>query len=150
MSVWKKEWLKMKVSELISELENILKEYGDLDCVKGKDYVGSEEVTGVTIIRGHQCYIENKYLDNWSMKNIDKLEWVRNDLTEHLTGLSCCDCRYQKDGWCFWKETETTEDDLDVDCFVGKNTPYDFNYKINLLQNCIFKLQNELEQGNEY
>ena len=55
----------MKVSELIKELEEVLNEYGDLDVVKGQDYVGSEEVTGVNIIRGHQLYISNKYLDNY-------------------------------------------------------------------------------------
>lgn len=141
----------MKVSELISELETILEEYGDLDCVKGQNYVGSEEVTGVSIIRGHQCYIENKYLDNYTMKNIDKLNWVKNDLQKMFNGLSCCDCRYQKDGWCFWIEEHISKDDLNIECLVPNDSfPYEFRYKTNLMQNCIHKLMYELEQGNVY
>ena len=140
----------MKVSELIKELEKVLNEYGDLDVVKGENYVGSEEVTGVNIIRGHQLYISNKYLDNYSMRNIDKLEWVKKDLNEHLNGLSCSDCRNSKDGFCQWRLKEVSSDDLNVECFENKTLPYEERYKIKMLQNCIYKLNWKINQGKEY
>ena len=93
------EGLCMKISELIKELEGMLEKWGDLEVVKGRDYVGSEEVTGITTIHG-DCYIENKYLDNYTMRNEDKLACVK--------------------------------------------------WKINMMQNCIHKLEYELRQANEY
>ena len=140
----------MKVSELIKELEEVLNEYGDLDVVKGQDYVGSEEVTGVNIIRGHQLYISNKYLDNYSMKNVDKLEWVKKDLIQHLTGLSCSDCRNSLNGFCHLKLKKISTDDLDIECFEGKTLSYEERYKIKMLQNCIYKLNWKIKQGKEY
>lgn len=140
----------MKVSELIKELENILNNYGDLDVVKGKNYVGSEEVTGVAMIRGHQCYIENKYLDNWAIKNTDKLDWVKKDLSKYLTGLSCSQCRHHKDGYCYWNRKNINDEELNIECFDGEDLPYEVRYKIRMMQNCIHKLNYELKQGNEW
>ena len=140
----------MKVSELINELNKILNNYGDLDVVKGKNYVGSEEVTGVVIIRGHQCYIENKYLDNWAIKNTDKLNWVKKDLSKYLTGLSCFQCRHHKDRYCYWNRKNINNEELNIECFDGEDLPYEVRYKIRMMQNCIHKLNYELKQGNEW
>ena len=139
----------MKVSELIKELEDMLNEWGDLEVVKGKDYVGSEEVTGVTTIHGN-CYIVNEYLDNYTMKNKDKLEWVKKDLKHMLKALSCSDCKNQFDGYCYWNNYSVKNKGLNVKCFEPKDLSYDRKWKIHMMQNCIHKLEHEIKKGNEY
>ncbi len=139
----------MKISELIKELEDMLEEWGDLEVVKGKNYVGSEEVTGISTIHGN-CYITNKYLDNYTMKNKDKLKWAKKDLEKILKGLDCLDCRNQLNGYCYWNESYVKDKDLNIRCFDAKDLPYDMKWKIGMLQNCIHKLEYELRQGNEY
>ncbi len=147
MSIWG--GLCMKISELIKELEDMLETWGDLEVVKGKNYVGSEEVTGISTIHG-DCYIVNKYLDNYAMKNSDKLKWAKKDLEEILKELDCSDCRNQLNGYCHWNKSYVKGKELNVNCFEAKDMPYEKKWKIRMMQNCIHKLECELGQGNEY
>lgn len=139
----------MKISELIKKLEDMLEEWGDLEVVKGKNYVGSEEVTGITTIHGN-CYIENKYLDNYTMRNEDKLDLAKKDLEEILKGYDCFDCKNQIDGYCHLHQYHIKNEKMNIKCFEAKDMPYEKKWKINMMQNCIHKLEYELRQGNEY
>lgn len=139
----------MRISELIKELEDMLEEWGDLEVVKGRNYVGSEEVTGITTIHG-DCYIENRYLDNYAMRNKDKLEWAEKDLKKILEGFDCSDCRSQMNGYCYWHKSYVKGGELDIRCFEPKDMPYEMEWKIMMMQNCIHKLEYELRQSNEY
>ena len=141
--------LDMKISELINELEDMLEKWGDLEVVKGQNYVGSEEVTGISTIHG-DCYIENKYLDNYTMRNADKLDLARKDLEEILKGLDCLDCRNQSNGYCHLRENHVKGGQLNMKCFEPMNMHYESKWKINMMQNCISKLEYELRQGKEY
>lgn len=143
------EGLCMKISELIKELEGMLEKWGDLEVVKGRDYVGSEEVTGITTIHG-DCYIENKYLDNYTMRNEDKLACVKKDLEKILKGYDCLDCRNQLEGYCHWNKCHVKGRQMNIKCFEAKDMPYEKQWKINMMQNCIHKLEYELRQANEY
>ena len=139
----------MRISELIKELENMLETWGDLEVVKGKDYVGSEEVTGITTIHG-DCYIENKYLDNYTMRNEYKLNWAKKDLEKMLKGLTCFDCECESNAYCYFHNCNVKDNELNMKCFEAKDMPYERKWKINMMQNCIHKLEMELRKGNEY
>ncbi len=139
----------MRISELINELEDMLERWGDLEVVKGRNYVGSEEVTGISTIHGN-CFIVNRYLDNYAMKNRDKLDWVKRDLEEILKGFDCLDCSNQLNGYCYFNEHYVKAKDLNVECFEPKDMDYEGKWKISMMQNCIHKLECELRKGNEY
>lgn len=123
--------------------------WGDLEVVKGKNYVGSEEVTGITTIHGN-CYIVNKYLDNYTMRNEDKLNWVKKDLKKILKGFDCLDCECQLNDYCYLHKNHVKDNELNIKCFEPKDMDYEKRWKIEMMQNCIYKLERELKQGNEY
>ena len=54
IAIWGK--IRTKISELIKEFENMLETWGNLEVFKGKDYVGLDEVTGISTIHC-KCYI---------------------------------------------------------------------------------------------
>lgn len=117
--------------------------------VKGKNYVGSEEVTGITTIHG-SCYIVNKYLDNYTMRNEDKLNWVKKDLKKILKGFDCLDCECQLNDYCYLHKNHVKDNELNIKCFEPNGMDYEKRWKIEMMQNCIYKLERELKQGNEY
>ncbi len=140
----------MRISGLIRELEKIKCMYGDLDVVKGNDYVGSEAVTGVKVIRAHECYIVNDYLDNYTKSNKDKLKLVMEDLTAMLDGLHCSDCEHYTDNHCYFTGKEIGDDGLCIGHFERKDRNDDWDYDLMMMQNCYHKLERRLERGERY
>ena len=143
----------MKVSELIKELEEFLQINGDLEVVKTGEYVGSESVDCIAFVRGHECLISNKYLDNYTMTTAQKLEKVTEDLKEMLRDRTCNNCRWcneTKVGYTCW-ETNKELNDLRIGkerqiCFIPKDDDYEDRYKLNKIQYCKAKLIKDLKK----
>lgn len=141
----------MKVSELIKELEDFLENIGDLEVVKTGEYLGSDSVDGIAFIRAHECLIANDYLDNYTQTTEQKLNKVKEDLSEILKDVSCKDCRWCNEtdvgNRCWEREidlqnSEVTDDKLI--CFTPNDDVEIDRYILVKMQYCGAKLQKDL------
>ena len=84
------------------------------------------------------------------MRNEDKLNWVKKDLKKILKGFDCLDCECQLNDYCYLHKNHVKDNELNIKCFEPKDMDYEKRWKIEMMQNCIYKLERELKQGNEY
>lgn len=150
----------MKVSELIKELEDFLKLYGDFDVVKSGQYLGSESVDNVIWIRNQECLIANEWLDNYTLTTLEKLNNVDEKLMELLENRKCNECGHyfirDDEKFCgYWGnnvngDEKVNDDNIKLYCFEYHNGLFDnpkkLNYELMKIQYCKGVLEKELKK----
>ena len=81
------------ISELIKKLEAFKDKHGDLPVYHTIGFVADVEIDTVNLVRGSQCLLGNKYLDNYTMRTEDKILDLQKDMMRYANdNLDCSHC----------------------------------------------------------
>ena len=94
---------KMLISELIEKLENFKDKHGDLCVYHTIGFVADVEIDTVNIVRGGQCMLGNKYLDNYTTRTEDKILTLERDMMRYAyDNLDCSHCAFFQNKKCIY------------------------------------------------
>lgn len=133
----------LMISELIKKLENFKARHGDLPVYHTIGFVADVEIDTVNLVRGGQCMLGNKYLDNYTMRTEDKISDLQRDMIRYAyDNLDCSHCAFFQDKKCIY-DSEWSPSNV-LDCFrpkshVQDDTIYRMQHYLRLLQSTLRK-----------
>ena len=131
------------ISELIKKLETFKDKHGDLPVYHTIGFVADVEIDTVNLVRGSQCMLGNKYLDNYTMRTEDKILDLQRDMMRHANdNLDCSHCAFFLDKKCVY-DLEWSPSNV-LDCFkprshVQDDPIYRMQHYLRLLQSTLRK-----------
>lgn len=133
----------LMISELIKKLETFKDEHGDLPVYHTIGFLADVEIDTINLVRGNQCMLGNKYLDNYTMKTEDKILDLQRDMMRYAyDNLDCSHCTFFQDKKCIY-DSEWSPSNV-LDCFrpkshVQDDTIYRMQHYLRLLQSTLHK-----------